>query len=396
MSLPVKTIEIAPNINWVGIEDFHRRIFDSLITLPYGTSYNAYLVMGKQKIALVDTTNPGFENELLAKISSILNPDKIDYLIMNHAEPDHASAIPHVLTAAPNAKLVLTKKGAELAESLYRTPEARRLVAKEGDTIDLGGKTLRFIEAPWLHWPETMFTFAVEDKVLFSCDFFGTHLASDKLFDDEVSDHLIPEAKRYYAEIMMPYTKMAIAGLDKALAVSPKIIAPSHGPVYRNPQKILSAYEQWTRGPLAKKAIMVFASMWDSTRRMAMVITDAISAEGVEAIPYDLVSADISHIARDLVDTSAVVLGSPTVLGGLHPLAAYALVLVRALRPRAKLAAFFGSFGWGGGAARQAKEMLEPAGFEILDVLDIKGAPDDKALEAAKELGRKVAQRIKG
>jgi flavorubredoxin len=396
MSLPVKTVEIAPNITWVGTEDFHRRIFDSLITLPYGTSYNAYLVIGKQKTALVDTTNPGFENELLAKISSILSPGKIDYLIMNHAEPDHASAIPHVLAAAPNAKLVLTKKGAELAEALYRTPEARRLVVKEGDTIDLGGKTLSFIEAPWLHWPETMFTFAVEDKVLFPCDFFGSHLASDKLFDDEVGELLIPEAKRYFAEIMMPYTKMAIAGLDKALAVSPRIIAPSHGPVYRNPKRILSVYEQWTRGPLAKKAIVVYVSMWDSTRKMAKVITDAISAEGVEAVPYDLISADISHIARDLVDTSAVVLGSPTVLGGLHPLAAYALVLVRALRPRVKLAAFFGSFGWGGGAARQAKEMLDPAGFEIIDALDIKGTPTDKDLEAAKELGKKVAQRIKG
>jgi len=396
MSLPVKTIEIAPKITWVGIVDFHRRIFDSLITLPYGTSYNAYLVMGKEKIALIDTTNPGFENELLAKIASVVSPAKLDYVIMNHAEPDHAGAIPQVLAAAPNAKLVLTKKGAEMSESFYRVPEARRWVVKDGDTIDLGGKTLRFIEAPWLHWPETMFTFAVEDKVLFPCDFFGTHLASDRLFDDEVGDHLILEAKRYYAEIMMPYTKMAVAGLDKALAVSPRVIAPSHGPVYRNPKRILSAYEQWVRGPLAKKAIVVFASMWDSTRRMAKVITDAISAEGVEAVPYDLISADISHIARDLVDTSAVVLGSPTVLGGLHPLAAYALVLVRALRPRAKLAAFFGSFGWGGGAARQAKEMLEPAGFEILDVLDIKGAPDDKALEATKELGRKVAQRIKG
>ncbi|MFH1016459.1 MAG: FprA family A-type flavoprotein, partial [Chloroflexota bacterium] len=265
MSLPAKTVEIAPNITWVGIEDFHRRIFDSLITLPYGTSYNAYLVSGKNKIALIDTTNPGFENELLTKIASIVSPAKIDYVIMNHAEPDHAGAIPVVLAAAPNAKLVLTRKGAELAEALYHVPEARRLVVKEGDTIDLGGKTLRFIEAPWLHWPETMFTFAVEDKVLFSCDFFGTHLASDRLFDDEVSENLIPEAKRYFAEIMMPYNKMAIAGLDKALAAGPGVIAPSHGPVYRNPQRILTAYEQWVRGPLAKKAIVVYASMWDST-----------------------------------------------------------------------------------------------------------------------------------
>lgn len=396
MSLPAKTVEIAPNIHWVGIEDFHRRIFDSLVTLPYGTSYNAYLVVGKSQTALIDTTGPGFEDELLAKITSIVSPSQLDYVIMNHAEPDHAGAIPTVLNAAPNARLVVTRKGAEIAEAFYHVPEAKRLVVKEGDTIDLGGKTLRFIEAPWLHWPETMFTFAVEDKVLFSCDFFGTHMASDKLFDDEVSENLIPEAKRYFAEIMMPYHKMSISGLDKAIAASPQVIAPSHGPVYRNPRRILAAYEQWLKGPLAKKAIIVFASMWDNTRRMAKAITDAISTEGVEAVPYDLTSADISHIARDLVDTSAVILGSPTLLGGLHPLAANALFLVKALRPRVKLAAFFGSYGWGGGAARQAKEMLEPAGFEILEVLDVKGAPTDQDLEAARGLGKKMAQRIKG
>jgi len=389
-----KTVQMAPGIFWVGIVDWQRRLFDSLITLPYGTSYNSYLVLGKEKVALIDTTNPGFEADLLAKVSTHINPQKIDYVVMNHAEPDHAGAIPQVLEAAPDAYLVTTQKGAEMAQNLHRVPQERLRVVKEGDTIGLGGKTLRFIEAPWLHWPETMFTLAVEDKVLFSCDFFGSHIASDKLYDDEVGDILLPEAKRYYAEIMMPYSRMAERGLDKAKELQPRIIAPSHGPVHRNPQHIMDAYEKWTRGPLAQKALIVYVSMWGSTRSLAKAITEAISTEDVEAVPYDLVVADVSHIASDLVDASVIVLGSPTVLGGLHPLAAYALTLVKALRPRTKVAAYFGSYGWSGGAANQAKSLLQP-GWELLGALEIKGKPTDKDLEAAAALGKTVAQRIK-
>ena len=392
--MTAKAVQIAPGIFWVGVVDWQRRLFDSLITLPYGTSYNAYLVLGKEKVALIDTVNPGFEADLLAKVSTLINPQQIDYVVMNHAEPDHAGAILQVLEAAPDAYLVTTEKGAEMAQNLHRVSPERLRVVKEGDTIGLGGKTLRFVEAPWLHWPETMFTLAVEDKLLFSCDFFGSHIASDKLYDDEVGDILLPEAKRYYAEIMMPYSRMAERGLDKVRELQPRLIAPSHGPVHRNPQRIMDAYEKWTRGPLAQKALIAYVSMWGNTRSLAKVITETISVEGVEAVPYDLVVADVSHIARDLVDTSVIVLGSPTVLGGLHPLAAYALTLVKALRPRTKVAAYFGSYGWSGGAANQAKSLLQP-GWELLGALEIKGKPTDNDLEAAAALGKTVAQRIK-
>lgn len=393
--MPIKTVEIAPGITWVGVEDWQRRMFDALIPTPYGTSYNAYLVLGKDKVALIDTVHSAFEEELLAKISTVVAPERLDYLIMNHAEPDHAGSIPRVMAAAANAKLVVSKKGADMAQALYRIPESRCLVVKEGDVIELGGKTLRFIDAPWLHWPETMFTLAIEDRVLFPCDLFGSHMASDKLFDDEVGDIVLPEAKRYYAEIMMPFARMVAAGLDKVASFDIRTIAPSHGPVHRNPKRIIGAYEQWSRGPLAPKAVIAYVSMWGSTTQLAQHIINAISAEGVEAVPYDLLVADISHIARDLVDASAIVLGTPTVLGGLHPLAAYALTLVKALRPRLKLAAYFGSYGWGGGAASQAKGLLEPAGFEIVDALEVRGTPGDRDLESAAELGRRVARRVK-
>ncbi|MDO8491265.1 MAG: FprA family A-type flavoprotein [Dehalococcoidia bacterium] len=393
--MTMKTIEIAPGITWVGVEDFQRRMFDALIPLPHGTSFNAYLVKGKQKTALIDTVHRSFEQELFGRIAAVTSVDSIDYLVMNHAEPDHGSSIPLVLAAAPKAMLVTTKKGAEMAEVFYRVPESRRLVVKEGDTLDLGGKTLRFIDAPWLHWPETMFTFAVEDRVLFSCDFFGSHIASDRLLADEVGDIVIPEARRYYAEIMMPFVNMVASGIDKTVAANPRIIAPSHGPVHANPARIIAAYQQWARGPLANKAIVPYVSMWGSTERLAQTVTSAISAEGVEAVPYDLMVADVSHIASDLIDASAVVLGSPTVLGGLHPVATNALTLVKALRPRVKLAAFFGSYGWGGGAAAQAKAVLEGARFEVAAALEVKGPPGDKDLADAVDLGRKVARRVK-
>lgn len=395
MAVASKTVEIAPGIVWVGSEDFQRRLFDSLIPLPYGTSYNAYLVMGSEKVALIDTVNPGFEEELLAKVASVVDPASIDYLVMNHAEPDHANAIPRVLEIAPRARLVATRRGVEMAGLYFGVPEEKRIAVRQDDTVDLGGKTLRFIEAPMLHWPETMFTFAVEDQVLFPCDFFGSHIASDRLFDDEVGDIVIPEAKRYYAEIMMPFLKPVQTGLQKASALEPRIIAPSHGPVYRNPQRILRAYERWAVLPLKPKAVVAYVSMWGTTEKMARAITASLSAEGIETVPYDLVTSDVGYMAADLVDASALVLGSPTVIGGPHPVASYALTLVGVLKPRLKLAAFFGSYGWGGGAARQAQAALEPRQIELVDVLDVKGPANDKVLKQAAELGRKVARRIR-
>jgi len=253
----VKVVEISKGIFWVGVEDPKRRIFDSLVTLPYGTSYNSYLVVGKDKTALVDTVNPGFEAELFKKIGKVSSPEKINYLIMNHAEPDHAGGIPEVLSRARYAKLVATQKGAEMAGVFHGVPPDRTMIVKDGDTLDLGGKTLKFIEAPWLHWPETMFTYCEEDRVLFPCDFFGTHIASNRRFDDEVGGILPLEAKRYYSEIMMPFNKFVSKGLDRVKEIDVRMIAPSHGPVYRNPRRIIDAYEKWARGSLQQKVVVV-------------------------------------------------------------------------------------------------------------------------------------------
>ena len=389
-----KAMTIAPGIHWVGVEDWHRRSFDTLMGLPYGTSYNSYLVVGKEKIALIDTVHKNFTEEFLDKIRLIVDPARIDYLVMNHAEPDHGGSLPTMLSLAPHAKVLATEKGTEMARIFHQVPAERSVAVSEADTIDLGGKTLKFVSAPWLHWPETMFTYSVEDGVLFPCDFFAAHVASDLLFADEVGHIVLPEAKVYYAVIMMPYAKMAASGLDKAIALEPRTIAPSHGPVWRQSQPILEAYKQWIRAPLAKKAIVPFATMWHSTQRLAEAVTGALSAEGIETIPYDLSVTDTSQLAKDLVDTSAIALGSPTVVGGLHPLASNALFMVRMLRPRARIGAYFGSYGWGGGAAAQAKAALEAIKMEIVDSLDIKGPPLEKDLDRAAALGRNVARKI--
>jgi flavorubredoxin len=296
---------------------------------------------------------------------------------------------------ARDARLVTTQKGVEMVEAFYGVPPEHVIVAKDGNTLDLGGKALKFIDAPWLHWPETMFTFCQEDRVLFPCDFFGSHIASDRPFDDEVGDILLPEAKRYYAEIMMPFTQFVLKALDKVEGMDIRVIAPSHGPIYRNPKKIIQAYGRWARGPLERKVVVIYVSMWGNTEMLAKTIVDAISTEGVEAVPYNMLAADISHIARDLVDASAVVVGSPTLLGGIHPLVGTVAGLIRGLRPRVKLAAIFGSYGWAGGATDQIRNILQPAGFEIIDILKVRGRPKEEELRKAEDLGKLVAQRVK-
>jgi len=395
MSSTKTASELMPGVYWVGVEDWNRRIFDALIPLPMGTSYNAYLVVGKEKTALVDTVQNNFADEYLEKIGKVVDPEKIDYLVMNHAEPDHAGAIPRVMAVAKNAKLVVTKIGVEMAKVFYDMAPERILVVKEGDTFDLGGKTLRFIDAPWLHWPETMFTHCVEDGILFPCDFFGAHIAKSRLYDDEVGDIVLPEAKRYYAEIMMPFPVAIQRALDKVKNLDLKMIAPSHGPIYRNPKRILDAYEKWARGPLLQKAVVIYVTMWGADEALQKAIVESISAEGVETVPYNLLVADVSHVMRDLVDANAIVMGAPTVLNGAHPLAIMMTEIIRAIKPRTKQVALFGSCGWGRGAVKMMTDRLQQSGFEILETLEVRGPPKREDLEKAVNLGKRVAQKVK-
>jgi flavorubredoxin len=281
-----------------------------------------------------------------------------------------------------------------MAKLYFKVPDDRIRAVKDGDSIDLGNKTLTFIEAPWLHWPETMFTYLAEDKILFPCDFFGAHTAFG-MYDDENAD-LLSLAKRYYGEIMMPFSRMGAKALEKISGLDIRMIAPSHGPVYRNPSRIIDEYRRWTAGETGEKAVIAFVSMWGSTNRMAKAFAEALENYGIEVCVFNLQGADIGEIARELVDTRAIVLGSPTVLGGLHPLAAYALNLVKVLRPPAKYAAFLGSYGWGGGALKQVQEQLGPTKIEVVGAVDIHGPPGDEAMGRVADLARQLSLKIKG
>lgn len=373
----------------------NRRLFDGLIPLPLGTSYNSYLIKGSQKTALIDTVNPGFEQELLNKISEHAEPSKIDYVIMNHAEPDHANALTVVLKVAPNAKLVTGAKGKEAAMMYFGIDPSRIIVVDENSRIELGGKTLRFVDAPWLHWPETMFTYLEEDKILFPCDFFGSHLAVGEFYADEYgNDKTLDMAKLYFAEIMMPFRKPGLNALEKVKKLAPSMIAPSHGMIWRDPKIIMDAYANWDGEKMEKKVMIVYVSMWGSTEKMVLALRDSLIEKGIPVNLFDIPNTEIGHIAKELVDTPVVVIGAPTVLGGAHPVAAYATLLVKMLRAPTKYAAVLTSHGWSGGAIKQIQELIAGSKIEVLGAVDVKGPPTKAEFDKVQELANKIAEKL--
>jgi len=396
MAFPMGSKEIAPDVFWVGVKHHNRRLFDALIPLPYGTSYNAYLIVGSKKTALIDTVNPGFEKELLEKISERIDPAKIDYVIMNHAEPDHANAAKDVLAVAKNAKLVASAKGKEAAMMYFDIPVERIMVVDESSEISLGGKTLKFVDAPWLHWPETIFTYLEEDKILFPCDFFGSHLAVGEFYADEYgNENTLDMAKLYFAEIMMPFRKPGQTAVEKVKKLEPKMIAPSHGLIWREPKVILDEYTKWTSEKFQKKVMIAYVSMWGSTEKMVLALRNALVKRGVTVRVFDLPNTEIGHIAKELVDTPVVVVGAPTVLGGVHPVAAYATMLVKTLRAPTKYAAVLTSYGWSGGAVRALQGILEGTKIEVLGAVEVKGPPKKTEFDKVVELADKIDEKLK-
>lgn len=395
MAKPMGTISLAPNVFWVGVKHHDRRLFDGLIPLPHGTSYNAYLIVGTNKIALIDSVNPGFEGELVEKISQHVDPSKIDYVIMNHAEPDHANAIKHIMTLAKNAKMVAGAKGRDAAIMYFDIDPERIRVVDETSKIDLGGKTLSFVDAPWLHWPETIFTYLEEDKILFPCDFFGSHLAVGAFYADEYGNDLsLDMAKLYFAEIMMPFRKPGQNAIEKVKKLGPKVIAPSHGVLWRDPKIILDEYTKWTTEKFEKKVMIVYVSMWGSSLKMAKALQETLVKKGVSVNIFDLTVTEIGHVAKELVDTPVVVIAAPTVLGGVHPVAAYATLLVKTLRAPTKYGVVLTSFGWSGGAVKQIQSLLEGAKLEVLGVVEVKGPPKKAEFDKIVDLADKIKEKL--
>ena len=383
--------EIVPGISAVGVIDWHRTSFDDLMDLPDGTTYNAYLVRGSEKTALIDTVESGFDEEYVTNLIRA-EVNSVDYIIVNHAEQDHSGALPLMLEIFPTARVVTTEKGKELLCSLLLIDEERVLVAEDRDSLDLGGKTLVFYSMPWVHWPETMVTWVPEDRVLFSCDLFGAHLACSHLFAED-SSRLQEAAKRYYAVIMQPFRSKIREYVEQVESFDPAIIAPSHGPVYNNPSLILSLYREWSSDEGKNLVIIPFVSMHNSTRWMVTRLTDALIERGIDVRPYDLGTASSGTIAMDLIDATTIVIATPTVHFGPHPKAAHIAFLTNILKPKARYAAVIGSYGWGGKTVQTLGEMMPKLAAEMLEPVYIKGKPGEDELVAITRLADEIYKR---
>ena len=386
--------ELKPTINSIGAIDWDRRLFDELIPLPEGTSYNAYLIMGSEKTALLDTVDPAKENELLDNLNK-LKVRNIDYVISHHAEQDHSGSIPRILEMYTNAKVVTNPKCKSMLMDLLLVPDDRFKTVADGETLSLGDKTLEFIYTPWVHWPETMSTYLKEEGILFSCDFFGSHLASSDLLakDKPVVYH---SAKRYYAEIMMPFRAAIKKNLERLQNLDIRMIAPSHGLVYDEPKFILDAYRDWISDRVKNEVIILYVSMHGSTGKMVEYLVDALIERGIVVKPFNLTRTDIGDLAMALVDTATVVIASPTVLAGPHPGAVYAAYLANALRPKTKFASVIGSYGWGGKTVEQIKGSLSNLNVELLEPVMVKGYPRAEDFKALDRLADEILGRHKG
>jgi flavorubredoxin len=376
--------QLKANIYSVGAIDWDRRLFDELIPLPDGTSYNAYLAAGSEKTALLDTVDPT-KTEVLIDNLVKTGVDRIDYVIAHHAEQDHSGSIPDILLLYPDAEVVTNPKCKAMLVDLLDISEDRFITIDDGETLSLGDKTLQFVYIPWVHWPETLGTYLQEDKIFFPCDFFGSHFATSSLFvEDEAT--VYEAAKRYYAEIMMPFRTPIKNNLEKIKGLQIDMIATSHGPVYDKPEFIINAYKEWVSDEVKNEVVLPFVSMHGSTRRMVEYFVEALIERGITVKQFDLPVTDIGRLAISLVDAATIVLGCSTVLAGAHPLVSYAAVLTNALRPKTKFASIIGSYGWGGKMVEQLAGLISNLKVGILEPVIAKGYPKDDDFAALEKL----------
>jgi flavorubredoxin len=381
--------KMGENVHWLGVIDWDRRLFDSLIPLPDGTSYNAYLVRGSEKTALIDTVDPPFWPVLEEQLGTV---GKVDYIVSHHAEQDHSGSIGHVLEKYPGAQVLCSEKCKPMLVDHLHIPEARIKAVSDGETVPLGGKTLQFVYTPWVHWPETMVTFLKEDGILFSCDFFGSHLATTDLYALD-RPRVYESAKRYYAEIMMAFRNVIRKNMEKVEALPVRVIAPSHGPVYDDPKFIVDAYKDWISDTPRNEVVIPFISMHGSTRKMVERLVASLADRGITAVQFDLAATDIGKLAMSLVDAATIVIGTPTVHAGPHPNVVYAAVLANAIRPKARFASIIGSYGWSTKAVETLAAMIPNLKVEIIPPVLCKGYPRGGDLAAIDALAEAIEQK---
>ena len=392
----MKPLEIAKDVYWLGVIDWNIRDMHGYST-PSGTTYNSFLIKD-EKIALIDTSKKGFGDELIHSISRIVDPKKIDYVISNHTEMDHSGALPRVMHKIGEDKPLYCSKMGRKNLAKHFPQEWNYQPVEDGQELILGKRSLTFMETRMLHWPDSMFSYLKEDKILLSSDGFGQHYASLERFDDQVGGDIMPHAKKYFANILLLYAPQVLKLVDKVtdMGLSIDMICPDHGIIWRDdPSKIINAYVKWSRQKPKRKALVVYDSMWHSTEMMADAIVEALGDEGVDARPFNLRSDHRSDIITDVLDAGAVIVGSPTLNNGLFPSISDFLTYMKGLKPQNKIGAAFGSYGWSGEAVKLINKEMEAMKFDVIDPgVRIQYVPEEKGLEACYELGKKIADAL--
>lgn len=388
-------VKIKENIYWVGAIDWDLRVCGAYNT-PHGTTYNAYLILD-EKVTLIDTVKTGFENEMFSRIREVIEPSAIDYLICQHAERDHSGAIPAFLEAAPKAKIIATQLCKDALLNHFGREFAYHKIVRTNDTFNTGRNNFRFIEAKMLHWPDNMFTYLKEEKMLFSNDVFGGHMASAGRFDDEADNLWMSEATKYFAVIVSVYAPLVREKLEEIekMHLEIEMIAPAHGLIWRRPQAIIDAYRRWSSGQAQQKVVIAYDTMWQSTQMMAYEIARGIMEEDVEVKVFNLRVSDWTLIISEIIESRLILIGSPTLNMGMYPSVGGFLTFLKGIRPVNKKAAAFGSFGWGKGAVGQIEAELRSMHFEVMKGLEIKYVPRQKELEMCFEFGRQAGLLVK-
>ena len=387
--------ELKKGIYWVGAIDWNVRDFHGYST-PFGSTYNAYLILDEKNV-LVDTVKAPFYLEMLGRISEIIDPAKIDIVISNHVEMDHSGSLLQIIERIGSPLVVTSERGKKGLEKHYEQSWRFKTV-KSGDTLWIGHRTLAFVEAPMLHWPDSMFTYIKEDQLLLPNDAFGQHFASSQRFEDEVGNEVMRHAAKYYANILWPLAPLILKKVDEVVKMGIPIdmIAPSHGLIWRkDPDRIIQAYVEWSQGKTAKKVLVIYDTMWGSTEKMAKAILKGLIEEGADARLLHLRSNHRSDIIEEMLDARGILLGSPTLNNGMFPTMGDFLTYLRGLRPKGKIFGLFGSHGWGGGAMKEMRRHLEMEKFEIWEKeLPVQFVPNSEELNGAIQFGREFAKKV--
>ncbi|MDD7578887.1 MAG: flavodoxin domain-containing protein [Elusimicrobia bacterium] len=392
----MQAVQISEKVYWVGAIDWNIRDFHGYST-KRGTTYNAYLIMS-EKPTLIDTVKKEFYDEMMERIQSVIDPKKIQIIISNHSEMDHSGALPQAVEAIEPEEVYVSDMGfKDITAQFHR--DLKLKTVKTGDRIDVGGDTVSFVEARMLHWPDSMFSYLEKENVLFTNDVFGMHYATGKLFDDENEERLwLYEAEKYYANIVLPYSDIVLRFLAQVqkMGLSPKMIAPDHGFIWRkDPSKIINLYAKWAAQAPNNKAVVVYDTMWGSTEKMACYITDGLRAGGTVVKQLSMHSNHRSDVVTELLDASALIIGSPVLNSNIFPAMADVLCYLKGLRKKGLVGAAFGSYGWNGAPIDELTKMLESMNVQVVaPAIKSPFVPDENIKKQCRDLGLLVSQKI--